>query len=224
MVRNHHHCSSIFTIQGKVTGVIWRVVTPKDKKRNPSPLTKFYEEKNVNVIRRSKYYYILNLCSFHMRMFLPNNKDCIFFSSFEVKVILLVSSVKTLCLWLINFCCIFSISLLFFMNSLKPSTLFLFWIVYFIFNLSCLKTVFIMLKLSFSIYDTFLWLVLFFPHHCCLLNSYVFALNPTNSFMICPSNSSFITPITFLFFLLGNSLSDLKFEVSNLVSTSPKLS
>ena len=126
--RNHHHCSSIFTIQGKVTGVIWRVVTPKDKKRNPSPLKKFYEEKKVNVIRRSKNYYILNLCSFHMRMFLPNHKDCIFFSSFELKVILLVSSAKTLCLSLINFCCIFSISLLFFMNSLKPSTSFFFFL------------------------------------------------------------------------------------------------
>ena len=44
------------------TGVICRVVTPKDKERNPSPLTKFYEEKKFNVIRRSKYkmkYYLL---------------------------------------------------------------------------------------------------------------------------------------------------------------------
>ena len=27
---NHHHCSSIVTIQGSVTGIICRVVTPKD--------------------------------------------------------------------------------------------------------------------------------------------------------------------------------------------------
>ena len=37
---NHHHCSSIFTIQGNIIGVICRVVTPKDKERYPSPLTK----------------------------------------------------------------------------------------------------------------------------------------------------------------------------------------
>ena len=34
---NHHHCRSIFTIQGNVTGVTCRVVTPKDKERYPSP-------------------------------------------------------------------------------------------------------------------------------------------------------------------------------------------
>ena len=77
---NYHQCS-IFTIQSKVTGVICRVVTAKnkeiskplyktkctrtgvicrlvtskDKKRNPRPLTKTYEERKLNVIRRSKY-------------------------------------------------------------------------------------------------------------------------------------------------------------------------
>ena len=35
------------------TGVICMVVTPKDKERNSSPLTKFYEEKKINVIRRN---------------------------------------------------------------------------------------------------------------------------------------------------------------------------
>ena len=53
---------------------------------------------------------------------------------------------------------------------------------------------------------------------------YVFALNPTNSVMICPPNSSFINQITFLFFPLGNGLSNSKFEVSNLLSTSSAIS
>ena len=35
------------------TGVICMVVTPKDKERNSSHLTKFYEEKKFNVIRRN---------------------------------------------------------------------------------------------------------------------------------------------------------------------------
>ena len=38
--------------------------------------------------------------------------------------------------------------------------------------------------------------------------------------MIFPPTSSLINPITFLFFPLGNHLSNSKFEVSNLVSTS----
>ena len=42
--------------------------------------------------------------------------------------------------------------------------------------------------------------------------------------MICPPNSSFINPITFLFFPLGKGLSNAKFEVSNLVSTSSAIS
>ena len=37
------------------TGVIYRVVTPKDKERNPSPLTKRCVNKKLNVIHRSKY-------------------------------------------------------------------------------------------------------------------------------------------------------------------------
>ena len=37
---NHQNCSSIFTLQGNVTGFKCRVVTPKDKERYPSPLTK----------------------------------------------------------------------------------------------------------------------------------------------------------------------------------------
>ena len=44
--------------------------------------------------------------------------DCILLSSFELKAILFISSVKTLCLSLLNLCCVFNINLLFLMNSL----------------------------------------------------------------------------------------------------------
>ena len=44
--------------------------------------------------------------------------DCIILSSFELKAILLISSVKTLCFSLLNLFCIFNIDLLFFINSL----------------------------------------------------------------------------------------------------------
>ena len=42
--------------------------------------------------------------------------------------------------------------------------------------------------------------------------------------MICPPDSFFISPITFLFFPLGNGLSISKFEVSDLVLTSSAIS
>ena len=44
---NHHQCSSTFTIQSNTTGVICRVVTPKDKERYPSPLTKQKENSQM---------------------------------------------------------------------------------------------------------------------------------------------------------------------------------
>ena len=44
--------------------------------------------------------------------------DCILLSSFELKAVLLIPSVKTSCLSLLNICCVFNIDLLFFMNSL----------------------------------------------------------------------------------------------------------
>ena len=46
----------------------------------------------------------------------------------------------------------------------------------------------------------------------------------TNSFMICKPNSSFISPIIFLFLSLGNGLSISKFEASDLFSTSSAIS
>ena len=36
--------------------------------------------------------------------------DCILLSSFELKAILLVSSIKTLCFSLLNLCCVFNIN------------------------------------------------------------------------------------------------------------------
>ena len=51
------------------------------------------------------------------------------------------------------------------------------------------------------------------------LNRYMlFALNPTNLFMIKPLSSPFISPITVLLFHRGNGLSISKFEVSIFVN------
>ena len=52
--------------------------------------------------------------------------DCILLSSFELRAILLISSVKTVCLSLLNLCCVFKITLFFmnsFLSSLRLSTL-----------------------------------------------------------------------------------------------------
>ena len=40
--------------------------------------------------------------------------DCILLSSFVLRAILLISSVKTVCLSLLNICCVFKISLFFY--------------------------------------------------------------------------------------------------------------
>ena len=53
--------------------------------------------------------------------------DCILLSSFKLKAILLISSVKTLCVFLLNICSVFNITLLLFMNSLRLSTSILFF-------------------------------------------------------------------------------------------------
>ena len=45
--------------------------------------------------------------------------DCILLSIFELKAIMLISSVKTLCLSLFNLFCVFNIDLLFLMNCLQ---------------------------------------------------------------------------------------------------------
>ena len=46
--------------------------------------------------------------------------DCILLSSFDLRTILLITSVKTLCLSVLNLCCAFNISL-FFKNSFRSS-------------------------------------------------------------------------------------------------------
>ena len=45
--------------------------------------------------------------------------DCILLSSFKIKAILLISSIKTFCFSLLNYCCGFNIDLLLFMNYLS---------------------------------------------------------------------------------------------------------
>ena len=49
------------------------------------------------------------------------SNECILLSSFELKGILLISTVKTLCLSLLDLCCVFNISSLFFTNSFRYS-------------------------------------------------------------------------------------------------------
>ena len=58
--------------------------------------------------------------------------DCILLSLFELKAILLISSVRTLCLSLLKLCCIFNIDLLFFINYLILPISILFFSRYFI--------------------------------------------------------------------------------------------
>ena len=58
--------------------------------------------------------------------------DCIFLSSFKLKVTLLISLVKTLRLSFLKLCCIFNIDLLLFINSLILSVSVLFSSRYFI--------------------------------------------------------------------------------------------
>ena len=65
--------------------------------------------------------------------------DYILLSPFELKEILLISSLKILCLSLLNICCVFNIDLLFLMNFFKTFYVnFIFILmVYFILKLSC---------------------------------------------------------------------------------------
>ena len=64
-------------------------------------------------------FYIPEICLFHTHMHVSTESiDCILLSSFELKAMLLISSVNTLCFLLLNLCCVFNISLLFFMNCL----------------------------------------------------------------------------------------------------------
>ena len=48
--------------------------------------------------------------------------DCILLLSFELKAILLISLLKTLCLSLLNLCCVFNFTFFYFVISLRLST------------------------------------------------------------------------------------------------------
>ena len=61
-----------------------------------------------------------SLLFFRVNMFL-SSQFITFFSSFELKAIILLSSEKTLCFSLLNLHCVFNISLLLFMIFLLPS-------------------------------------------------------------------------------------------------------
>ena len=107
---------------------------------------------------------------------------------------MLVSSVKTLWLSLLNLCCVFNNTFLYFVISFRfqhqfPS--FLNSLLYFQFEM--------LLNVFYNIsWHTFLSLLLFHPHYYCLLNSlYACDFNPKIFLMICPT---FINLITFFFF------------------------
>ena len=63
---------------------------------------------------RSLLFRLLHLFLFHMRVFLSNQLIAFFLSSFELKAILLIYSIKTLCVSLLNLYYVFNINLLFF--------------------------------------------------------------------------------------------------------------
>ena len=75
---------------------------------------------------KSVLFHLLDLGSFHMRMFLLN--QLIILLSFELKEILLIYSVKTLCLLRLNLCCVFNIVFyeffMIFVNTIHVSLIF----------------------------------------------------------------------------------------------------
>ena len=92
---------------------------------------KFFYVFSCNIIKINHFFYgfiiLLHLISsFSLIRFLPfpyayvsiKSNDCILLTLFKLQAILLISSVKVLCLSLLNLCCVFNIDLLFLMNSL----------------------------------------------------------------------------------------------------------
>ena len=87
---------------------------------------KFFYVFFCNIIKVKYFLYrfiillhLISSFSFTRSLLVPyKSTDCILLSSFELKSILLIFSVKSLCLSLLNPCCVFNINLLFFMNSL----------------------------------------------------------------------------------------------------------
>ena len=100
-------------------------------------------------------------------MCLSNQFIAFYLSSFAFKAILLISSVKTLCLSLLNPCWVFNISLLFYTNSFSSSLRLSAWILFFsksftLFPIWGASKQFYILKFKFALYDTFFCLLL----HC----------------------------------------------------------
>ena len=134
------------------------------------------------------FYYLLQLNSFflHSRYLISCllctyvfivSTDCILLTSFEVKAVLLISSLKT-CISFLTFCCVFNISSIFFMNSFLSSLrlhqfhFFLNGLFYFQFEL--LLYSFYNLEIKFSFYDSlFAPFPFFYLDHWFLLNSYM---------------------------------------------------
>ena len=91
--------------------------------------------------------------------------DWILLWSFELKGILLIHSVKT-CLFLLNFCCVFNINLLFFINCLWHDMIYhiLWYITIYHVSFIFLKTLYYIFKLA-SFYTAFIIFKVFFLRH-----------------------------------------------------------
>ena len=97
--------------------------------------------------------------------------DYTVFSSLELNAIFLISSVKTLFLLLLNLCRNLKSNFFFIFFKTISINSFLFYVVYYIYNLRRLKTFFIVFKFKFFfLQHTFSYLLLFFLHHYCLNN------------------------------------------------------
>ena len=105
--------------------------------------------------------------------------DWIHLSSLELKATLLISSVKTLYLLFLNICCVFGITLSFFKNSLRLSVSILFFSTWFnLFSVWAASKRFLNswnLSLPFKKHF-FVFFLVFYLHHCCLLNGCMFLL------------------------------------------------
>ena len=105
--------------------------------------------------------------------------DWIILSSFELKASLLISSVRTLYLSVLNLCYVINITLLFFTNSLRLSISVLFFSKWFILFLvwAASKQFLKCWNLSFLFMTHFfVFFFVFYLHHCCLLDSYMLLL------------------------------------------------
>ena len=113
-----------------------------------------------------------------MHIFQIESIDYILLSSFELKTVLLISLVKTLCFSLLNLCFASNISLFFY--ELFFIFFIFFYVVYFTIKMSCFKQFFKILK-SFLFMKYFFY---FFSFSSLLLSfKYLFALNAKNSLM-----------------------------------------